>query len=74
MKNFLILQRLDPPDTNLGALYINIQDISVIFVTKSNHYGKELRLCNIVLNNGLVYIPVQSVSEVIDEIERIQSL
>lgn len=69
-----MLQRLDPPDTNLGALYINIQDISVIFLSKSNSYGKELRLCNIVMNNGLVYIPVQSISEVIDEIERIQSL
>lgn len=74
MKNFLMLQRLDPPDTNLGCLYINIHDISVIFVTKNNHYGKEVRVCNIVLNNGLVYTPVQSVSEVIDEIERTQSL
>ncbi len=63
MKGFIQLQRRDPTDGgNAGGMYIKSTDISMLY------YEREDNSCKIVLNNGLVYTAMQTLSEVMDEV------
>lgn len=62
------LQRYDIHGNNAGGLYLNIDHISAVYCEETA--GE--RQCRVVMSNGIVYHVVQSVSEVLDDISRLQ--
>ena len=55
----IMTQRLDPNGTNLGGLYLNIDHISAIYLGEG-------RRCNVLMQDGTVYISAHSIGEILD--------
>ena len=55
----IMTQRLDPNGTNLGGLYLNIDHISAVCLGEG-------RRCNVLMQDGTVYITAHDVGELLE--------